>query len=105
MPEEQQALFAADLWSIDSVHDPNKRLQRFHETARPAYKRLVEGLIMYERVIIPIKTFSTSRRWLVSWGSGSVIALFDAGRVRFLRVKGTLGYAGNGGGIAYCEIG
>jgi hypothetical protein len=35
------------MWPIAMFEDPDQRMERFQKQARPAYKRLIEGLILY----------------------------------------------------------
>lgn len=104
MVADQQRLLAADLWAIAAFEDPHKRLRHFHGLARPAYKRLIEGIILYDQVIIPTQDFLTLTSLILVLGEQSVIDLLEAGCVRFLRVKGSLMYAGGGLGITYGEM-
>ena len=104
MVQQLQQLLAADMWPIAMSETPEKRIDRFNNQARPAYKRLVEGLLLYDKVVIPTQDFLAVTSLVSVLGERSVIVLFDAGAVRFVRFKGTLAYVGNGGGIKFCEM-
>ncbi len=104
MAQQLRQLLAADMWPIAMFEIPKKRIDRFNDQARPAYKRLVEGLLLYDKVVIPTQDFLALTSLVSVLGERSVIDLFDAGAVRFVRFKGTLAYVGNGGGIKFCEM-
>ena len=84
--------------------DPLERIEALiHE--RPAIKgALAERLLLYDTLIIPTTDFSILPV-LVSWlGDGLLREMLDAGAIRFLRYRGSLGYAGNGNGLCLFRV-
>lgn len=84
--------------------DPLERIQAIiHQ--RPAIKgALAERLFLYDTLTVPTTDFSILPV-LVSWLGDSLLReMLDAGAIRFLRYRGSLGYAGNGNGLRLFRV-
>lgn len=97
-------LLAADMWSIFNFGEPNERYQKFIKRGRPAFKQLIENILMYREVVIPTQDFLNLALLVGVLGEHSVIDLLETRSMRFLRLKGSIGYVGNGHGIQAYEI-
>ena len=91
-------IVAAEMWSVTSFGDQNKRFDKFINTRRSAIKSFVEDLIIYEKIYVPTDDFMSLSILLHLFGERSILILIDEGALEFVRVKGALAYVGNGGG-------
>jgi hypothetical protein len=97
-------IFAADMWAIFNFDDPNLRYQKFLASGRPSFKGFLENILLYDEIIVPTQDFLSLTILVGVLGEKAVIELLEAGRLKFLRVKGSLGYIGNGGGLQAFEM-
>lgn len=96
--------FAGDLWLLSNFDNPNDRYAKFLAQGRPRLKQLLESILLHPTTYIPTEDFLSLAVLVGTLGERAVIALLDSGRVRFVRVRGSLAYIGNGGGIRHYEI-
>lgn len=99
-----QPLFAADFWALFNFGDPNARYQAQLNTAQPSFKHLIEGVLLYPKVVLPTQDYLTLSVLVGVLGQRAVIHLLESRRIAFIRVKGALAYIGNGGGIQAYSI-
>jgi hypothetical protein len=97
-------LLAADMWAVFTFGHPNDRYHTFLNEGRPSIKRLIESIILYPEIVIPTEDFISLAILVGSLGERSVIHLLEAGVLRFVRIKGSIAYIGNGGGLKSYEI-
>jgi len=100
---EEKNLLAAGMWSIFNFGDINERYSKFLARGRPMFKSLIESVLLYDRIFIPTQDFLSLTILVGVLGERSVLNLLEADRLRFLRLKGSLAYIGNGGGIQALE--
>ncbi len=97
-------VFAGNMWAIYNYDDPNKRYRRFLERGRPRFTQLIDGLLMYDEVVIPTQDFLSVTVLVGVLGERAVIDLLEAGDLSFLRMRGAFAYVGNGGGLKTFKI-
>jgi hypothetical protein len=97
-------LFAGDMWSVFNFGDPNERYQKFLARGRPPFKHLLEGVLLYDNVTLPTQDFLTLSVLVGVLGEDSVTDLVENGILDFIRIRGSLSYVGNGGGIKSYKI-
>lgn len=100
-----QRVFAGNMWPMFNFDDPNVRYTSFLGGARPAFKTAIESLVLYNELIIPTDDFMSLAALVGTLGEASVVSLIESRSIRFVRVKGALGYCGNGAGLQYFTIG
>jgi len=91
--------FAASMWAVFNLGNPNERYQRFLQQGRPRLKAIVESLLIHDEIVIPTHDFLSLAILVGVLGEKNVIELLEERCLRFLRVNGFLAYVGNGGGI------
>src|SRR3989338_844782 len=92
------------MWAVFNYGDPNERYQRFLKRGHPAFKLLIDGVLLYDEIVIPTQDFMSLTILVGVLGERTVLDLLEAGCLRFLRLKGALSYIGNGGGIKAYDI-
>ena len=92
-------ILAANMWAIWNWGDPNLRYQRFLSQGKPRFKSFIEGVILYNKIIIPTQDFLTLTILVGVLGESAVLNLLYEKSISFLRVNGAFCYTGNGGGI------
>ncbi len=97
-------LFAADMWAVFNLAPPDQRYQKFLERSRPAFKHLIDGILLHEEILVPTQDFLSLSIMIGVLGEDAVLDLLEKGCLKFLRVKGAFAYIGNGGGIKTFEI-
>ena len=97
-------LFAGNMWPVYNFDDANVRYRKFCARARPAFKTMLEGVLLHEEIVIPTDDFLSLTGLVGVLGESAILALIEAGCLRFLRAKGALAYIGNGAGLRYFEI-
>lgn len=97
--------FAADLWSVFNFADPNERYQKFLQRGRPALKQLLESLILHPETFVPTEDYMSLTVLVGTLGERAVLEMLESGRLKFVRLRGSLAYVGNGGGLQFYQIG
>jgi hypothetical protein len=92
------------MWAIFNFGDPNERYQQFLQVGKPRFQAFIEGLLLYDQIVVPTDDYMSLAVLLGVLGQDPVVDLMDNGAITFLRVKGALAYIGNGGGIQAYEI-
>ena len=95
---------AGDLWAVFNGDDPNVRYSKFLKRSEGAFRRLVESLILHPTTIVPTDDYLSLAILADVFGVEAVASLLDSGRVRVVRLRGSIGYIGGGRGIDYFEI-
>src|SRR5215510_11932660 len=96
---EDNSLLAANLWSVYNFGNPNDRYDKFLARGRPAFKSLIESILLYDKVVIPTQDFLSLAILVGVLGERAILDMLESDRIKFLRLKGALTYVGNGGGI------
>lgn len=99
-----KSMLAADMWAVFNFDDPNRRYQKFLQQAKPRFTHLLDGLLLYEDVVIPTQDFVSLTVVVGVLGERAVIDLLEAGDLRFVRLRGAFAYVGNGGGVLAYEM-
>mgnify|MGYP001610257198 CR=1 FL=1 len=94
-----KSMLAADMWAVFNFDDSNRRYQKFLQQGRPRFTHLLDGLLLYEDVVIPTQDFVSLTVLVGVLGEQAVIDLLEAGDLRFVRLRGAFAYVGNGGGV------
>ncbi|MBW2662980.1 MAG: hypothetical protein JRD93_13545 [Deltaproteobacteria bacterium] len=97
-------LFASDMWSVFNFADPNERYQKFLARGRDPFKHFIEGVLLYDEIVVPTQDFMSLSILVGVLGELAVIDLLEAGVLTFIRLRGSLAYIGNGGGIKPYQI-
>lgn len=92
-------LLAADLWAVFNMDAPETRFQKFLQHGRPAFKRLSDGILLHQQIVVPTQDFLSLTLLLSVFGEEALVSLLNAGCLRFIRIRNALSYVGNGGGI------
>jgi len=99
------ARLAADLWAVFNFGDPNDRYRKFLSRGRPSIKQLLESLLLHPQTFIPTEDYLSLSVLVGTLGERPVLDMLESGRVKFARLRGSLAYVGNGGGLHFYEIG
>ncbi len=75
------------------------RYNGFLARARPAFAQFIESWLLHDIVVVPTDDYLTLTAIVDCLGDRATIALLESGILRFLRIRGTLGYVGGGGGV------
>lgn len=100
----QHTIVVADMWSVTNFGDPNKRFSDFTTHRRDSIKRLVESLVFQDKVVVPTDDYLSLAIILRVFGERGVMTLIDTGALGFVRLKGAVGYVGNGGGLLVFSV-
>lgn len=92
-------ILAADLWPMLTTEDGTTRLNRFQRVLAPKVDRLIESIVLYDRVVIPTQDFLLIPGLINSIGEAAVRDLLASGGVEFLRAKGSVVFAGRDGAV------
>lgn len=95
---------AGDLWAVFNGDEPNERFAKFVRRSQPAFRRLVESLILHPQTIVPTDDYMSLAVLLHVFGVEPLEVLLESGRVRFARLRGSIGYVGGGRGLDYFEV-
>lgn len=96
---KEQRLLAASMWAIFNYDNPNERYQQFLKRGRGAFSSMIDGLVLYDQVIVPTQDFMSLTILVGVLGQRSVLDLLENKCLSFLRVKSAMAYVGNGTGI------
>lgn len=99
-----KSMFAGDMWAVFNFDDPNTRYQKFLQQGKPRFTHLLDGLLLYDEVVIPTQDFMSLTILIGVLGERAVIDLLEAGDLRFVRLRGAFAYVGNGGGVLAYEM-
>ena len=96
-------LLANDLLLHWDMGDPSRRLDAFLQD-RALAGRVMEQLLLYDRVVVPTVDFSIIVP-LIHWlGADVVVEMLVTEALSFVRFRGGLSYVGNGVGLSQYEI-
>lgn len=91
-------LFASNMWAVFNFDDTNKRYQLLHKNVNNL-KIFLENILLHDTIYIPTQDFLSLVYLIDVLGDQNVIELLTAEHIKFIRLKGALGYYGNGSGI------
>jgi len=103
--EPWERVFVGSMWPVYNFDDANARYANFLNFAKPRFAHLIDGLLLYDRVVIPTQDFLSLTVLIVVLGERAVLDLLANEDLKFIRLKGAFAYAGNGGGLIRYEIG
>jgi hypothetical protein len=89
-------LLASDMWPMFTAEAGNARLARLLRKIDPAIDSLVEGLLLYDEVVIPTQDFTVIPALMSVLGEAQLRELVESGALKFTRMKGTLILTPNG---------
>lgn len=92
-------LFAGSMWSHFNFGDPNDRYKAFLADGKIRFSHLIDGLLMYDEVVIPTQDFMAVALLIGALGQRWVIDALESDCLSFLRVKGGFSYGGGGAGF------
>lgn len=76
------------------------RFENFLEVGKPPLRSLIESAVIFDKISIPTNDFLPLAVLLATLGEKNVTALLDEGILTFSRLKGGVGYLGNGAGLS-----
>jgi len=91
-------IFAGDLWPPLDIATAERRRAQL-QSAQDAISNLIHYLLLYDQIIIPTQDFMILVVLVNILGEKNLISLLEEGTVRFVRVRGSLAYAGSGGKV------
>lgn len=103
--KRRRSILLADLWPPYDLGDFNLRYKRFLDRARPAFSRLLDGILLYDRIVVPTDDFMSLAILTGVLGADSVLDMLENDELRFARLRGSIAYVGNGGGLQSVQIG
>jgi hypothetical protein len=103
-PADPKSVLAGDMWAHLDFGDPNVRYQKFLSAGRPRFSRLLDSIMLYDKVCIPTQDFMSATVLIGVLGDKAVLDMLEAGDIKFIRLRGALAYIGNGGGLTAFEI-
>lgn len=92
------------MWAHLDFGDPNVRYQNFLSVGRPRFSRLLDSIMLYDKVYIPTQDFMSATVLVGVLGDRAVVDMLEAGDIKFIRLRGALAYVGNGGGLSAFEM-
>ena len=99
-----KSLFVSDMWAIFNFADPNTRYQTFLQNGKPRFTHFLDGLLLYDDVVVPTQDFLSLTLLVGVLGQRGVIELLEGSDLRFIRLKGGVAYVGNGRGLEPFEM-
>jgi hypothetical protein len=99
MPEATgpRRILAGDLWAVFNFGDPKERYRRFLRHHRASFQHLVDSVLLYDSVEVPTQDFLVIAVLLRQLGERAVVDLLSSGSLRFIHMRGSLGYSGRRG--------
>lgn len=94
----------ANMACLADFGDPNRRYQRFLQNGRPAFRNLIESILLFDKIVIPTNDFMPLGLLLGVLGAETTTRLLTEDVIKFARFPGFVGYVGNGGGISVNRI-
>lgn len=99
MSEEQKNIpnfYSGNLWNAFGIHTENVNLiTRFNyllEYKQSEIENVINGLFLYDKVIIPTNDFLCVFSLLKIFGQTNLIKLLETGKIKFIRLNGSFGY-------------
>jgi hypothetical protein len=99
LSEEQKNIpnfYSGNLWNAFGIHSENVNLiTRFNyllEYKQSEIENIINGLFLYDKVIIPTNDFLCIFSLLKVFGQTNLIKLLETGKIKFIRLSGSLGY-------------
>ncbi len=100
-----ERVFLGSMWIVSDFGPLQKRYDSFLATGKPRFAHLLDGLLLYDRVVLPTQDFMVLTALIDVLGERSVLDLLNHDELRFVRLKGSFAYGGNGAGIISFRIG
>ncbi len=92
-------LYAANMWMYFTFENGQPRCDRFLASAKPVFKSLLEGALLYDEIVVPTQDFLALTVLVGILGKQAVIELVESETLKFVRLKGTFAYANNDLGV------
>ena len=90
-------ILAGELWPPLDIAVAERRVHL--QSAKNALSNLIHYLLLYDQVVIPTLDFMILVVLANILGESNLVSLLEEGTVRFVRVRGSLAYAGSGGKV------
>lgn len=100
----KRRVLCANMWSIWNYGNPNERYQKFLLRGRPEFKSFIENILLYDEIYVPTQDYLSLTILLGVLGEHTINQLISSKTLKFVRVKGSFCYYGNGGGIQTTEV-
>ena len=97
-------LFAANISPVYNFDNPKNRYEKFVQKSSHAFRILIHSILLYDKIVIPTQDFLTLTILVNILGEKSLIDLFKSNFIQFVRINGSLGYAGNGNCIQSFQV-
>lgn len=95
---------AADWWTVATAGKLSDRFDLFNRDAMTKLRRILDAVVLYDRVIIPTDDFFSLVVLVEHIGDHALIELLDSEIISFVRLVGGLAYAGNGIGLSSFQV-
>lgn len=92
-------ILVSSMWLGLTLAPTQKRYDAFLNRARPAFARLIESILLHDKVVVPTDDYLSLTAIVDVLGERAAIALMESGALSFLRPRGFLTYVGGGGGV------
>ena len=56
-PSTGGSLFTGDMWAVHNFAGPDRRYQSFLQNGKPRFSHLFDGLLLYDKVVVPTQDF------------------------------------------------
>ena len=100
----ERNVLASEMWAPFHLGNPNDRYARFLSVGRPRFQRLMESILLHDQIVIPSHDFMAAATIVGVLGQDTFVRMLEYGILKFVRVKGIIGYIGNGGGLYPLEV-
>lgn len=88
--------YSGNLWSAFGIHSENINIiTKFNyllEYKRSEIENIINGLFLYDKIIIPINDFLGIFSLLKIFGQTDLIKLIETNKIKFIRLNGSFGY-------------
>ena len=103
-PEFERRVLVASMWPGFNYASGKERYDAFVLRGRPAFKSLIESVVLHDRMYVPTEDFLTLTALVGVLGQRAIIQLVEADVLRFIRLTGALAYVGGGGGVVHINF-
>lgn len=97
-------VLAAGSWVGFTYDTARERYDGFLQRARPAFKMLIESIIIHRHISVPTEDFLSLTALVGVLGESAVTELLERDVLDFVRVTGALACVGDGGGIVHINF-
>lgn len=97
-------LFSAELWSPGAMRGAHYQFTQIKSQGVKPFNLFLDGLLLHEQIVLPTQDFISLAVMVKTFGQRAVLDMLEQGCLKFIRLKGTFGYAGNGVGVSSLTV-